>query len=1211
MHLAFYNVSLHFLWGRYERLNFMDVRKFLLIFVFLGEALGLTVVAQEYRRLMEGWEFVQGDLGGIWEGVRPVPAGAPETLPLWEKVALPHSYNATDAVHPEKNYYQGPAWYRTYLDIDNPYIDGRTILHFEGAGQKSEVYVYQEKVGEHIGGYDEWYVDITDAVARFKEDRAAQRFEGRIPILIRTDNARDLEMIPSDLSDFNIYGGLYRYVNLCYTPKLSARYLFADATLSADRKEGKISLRAQLWNPDKVSSAVVHAAIKDRSGKLIVEKRTTVSLQPSEEEQELGDLHLPKPNLWSVDDPYLYIVEVAVIQGADTAVTTQRIGFRNFEFVKSGPFKLNGARLLLRGTHRHEDHAGVGPAMTEEQIWQEMQMMKDMGVNFIRLGHYQQSRIVLEACDSLGILVWEEIPWCRGGLGGEVYQQQAKTMLTNMIQQHFNHPSIIIWGLGNENDWPGDFDEFDQQKIRTFMQELHDLSHRLDDSRKTAIRRCDFCKDIVDVYSPSIWAGWYRGVYTDYKAASRNEFEEIDHFLHVEWGGDSHAGRHSENPDDGLSEIMRSTSADERMGDASLFGGPARVSKDGDWSESYIVNLIDWHLKEQETMPWLTGTAYWPFKDFSTAIRPENPVPYMNQKGVVARDFKKKESYYVFQSYWTDSPMIHIYGHSWPVRWGDEGQERMVKVYSNSDEVELFLNGESLGKRIRNSQDFPAAGLRWMVAFKPGENKLEAIGRKGGEEVRDVLLQEYQVERWGKPARVTLDVLEQGADTLLLQAQLLDADGVRCLNARDYIHFSVAGEGELLVDLGTSDGSRRVQAYNGRALVRLVRTGNDVVVTAKADGLNTAVADLRVSGIREKIEKRLKAQVLKEAEDALLLRPLTVTSSVCPRSAGGKHDFYSEGDYWWPDPENAEGPYIRKDGLSNPDNFVDHRNLMMRLGDIVGTLVSAWKLTEDSRYLDASLKHVEAWFIDQETKMNPSLAYAQAIKGIATGRGIGIIDGIHLVEVSRALQILHDANKLPPAIFDGTKAWFSAYLDWITTHPYGVEEREAKNNHGACWLLQVTAFAQYIGDEEVLDFAAERYRSVLLPHQMADNGSFPLELERTKPYGYSLFNLDVFSGICYLLKEHDASVPTLQTGEKSLEKGIQFMVPYVQNKSVWPYGEDVMYWDNWPIAHPFLLLGASLFQQPQWFELWNSLPLDFTEQEVRRNSPIRYPLLWM
>jgi beta-galactosidase len=471
-------------------------------------------------------------------------------------------------------------------------------------------------------------------------------------------------------------------------------------------------------------------------------------------------------------------------------------------------------------------------------------LIKRMGVNFIRLGHYQQSRIVLSLCDSLGILVWEEIPWCRGGLGGLAYQAQAKRMLTNMIRQHYNHPSIIIWGLGNENDWPGDFPEFDKLKIRAFMIELNDLSHQLDPARYTAIRRCDFCKDIVDVYSPSIWAGWYRGIYTEYKEASRQEFEGVKRFLHVEWGGDSHAGRHSENPDNALAQIVRGQGADERAGDAARFGGSARVSKDGDWSETYLCNLVDWHLKEQETMPWLSGAAYWPFKDFSTPVRPDNPVPYMNQKGVVERDLTPKEAYYVFQSYWTATPMVHIYGHGWPVRWGAEGEQKMVKVYSNCAEAELFVNGKSYGVKKRNSQDFPAAGLRWSVPFATGPNELRVVARQGRQTVQDQLSFRYQTQPWGKPVKLTLEKTAEADGLTTVEAKLFDSQGVQCLDAVNWVEFSLAGAGRLLDDLGTSTGSRKVQAYNGRALIRLRAEPGKTAVAVQSPGLGTVLLPL-------------------------------------------------------------------------------------------------------------------------------------------------------------------------------------------------------------------------------------------------------------------------------------------------------------------------------------------------------------------------------
>lgn len=794
-------------------------------------------------RLNEGWEFYQNDLGSPWEAVRPGVPGSSEMVPIWTKVTLPHSFNAFDAVDPDVNYYQGPGWYRSNLDIKNPYKKGRTILHFEGSGQKTEVYVFTEKVGSHVGGYDEWSVDITHAVAKFHKSKDAERFKGKVPVLVRTDNSRDVEMIPSDLSDFNLYGGIYRYLNLVYTPATSFSFVHTDASVDENGKKGELKIKVGFLNKGNEKSGKVQLKIYSPENKLVAERSVDLS---DFSEKELFSISINKPKLWSTDNPALYTSELTLITELGSVTNVDKFGFRHFEFVKNGPFKLNGKRLLLRGTHRHEDHAGVAVAMTEEMIVQELEMMKAMGINFIRLGHYQQSRIVLEQCDRLGLLVWEEIPWCRGGLGGEKYQAQAKRMLENMIVQHRNHPSVILWGMGNENDWPNDFPEFDKDKIRAFMKELHDLSHKIDDTRLTAIRRCDFCKDIIDVYSPSIWAGWYRGIFTDYKNVSYNEMQKVNHFLHVEWGGDSHARRHNENPYETIDKIDTSgKNADERAGDASLYGGTARVSRDGDWSESYICDLIDWHLKEQETMPWLTGTAYWPFKDFSTPVRPENPVPYMNQKGVVERDFTPKESYYVFQSYWTEKPMVHIYGHTWPTRWGGADELKMMKVYSNCTEAELFLNGQSLGTKKRNSQDFPASGLRWETKFKQGKNNVKVIGKKGKERVEDEITFDYETRQFGKPAKVVAKVIESTPEYAWIEAELQDEDGVVCLNSRDYFYFDSTGDGELVKNMGTSTASSKVQAYGGRARIKLLKNNGESVVSVKSDKLKTILLPIK------------------------------------------------------------------------------------------------------------------------------------------------------------------------------------------------------------------------------------------------------------------------------------------------------------------------------------------------------------------------------
>jgi beta-galactosidase len=811
----------------------MRIYKIILIIIALLP--GRAMFAQQSTRLNTNWEFVRQDLGGIWEAVRPILIkDGPENYPLWQKVNLPHCFNARDAVDPDVNYYQGPGWYRTRLNISNPYPNGHTILHFEGAGQKTEVYVYTTKVGAHVGGYDEWFVDITQAVEDFKKTEAfTKQFKGKIPIEIRCDNSRDVESIPSQLSDFNIYGGIYRYLNLVYQPGLVIDNVFASAVLDKGYKTGIIDIKSTFYNPDKVKELNGTVKVTDASGK-VVESANYDIADIKDGKNDICKFNISNPHLWSPTDPYLYTVELT----AGTYSRKEKIGFRDFLFADNGPFYLNGKRLLLRGTHRHEDAAGVAAAMTDSMTVAEMQLIKDMGANFIRLGHYQQSRTVLNLCDSLGLLVWEEEPWCRGGLGGDVYKEQARRMMTNMINQHYNHPAIILWGLGNENDWEGDFAGFDKNKIRAFMAEQNDLAHQLDPSRKTTIRRCDFAKDIPDVYSPSIWAGWYKGAYTQYKQITETELAKVKHFIHAEWGGDSYSGRNSEKADKALANIRTNGTID-----TALFNKSAKLVS-GDWSENAVCNLFDWTLKEQETMPWLSGSAFWTFKDFSTPIRFDNPLPYMNQKGVVERDLTKKEVYFVVQSYWADKPMAHLYGHNWPVRWGDEGELKLVKAYSNCDEAELLVNGKSYGLKKRNSQDFPAAGLRWMVPYAKGKNELVIKAKKGKIALSDTITQTFQTEKWGKPAKLKLEKIADKSGTITVQATVLDSKGILCLDAVNWISFSLTGDGTLLDDLGTSHGANKLQAINGRAVISLKTNQGKSVISVRTPGIQTVFLNL-------------------------------------------------------------------------------------------------------------------------------------------------------------------------------------------------------------------------------------------------------------------------------------------------------------------------------------------------------------------------------
>jgi hypothetical protein len=360
------------------------------------------------------------------------------------------------------------------------------------------------------------------------------------------------------------------------------------------------------------------------------------------------------------------------------------------------------------------------------------------------------------------------------------------------------------------------------------------------------------------------------------------------------------------------------------------------------------------------------------------------------------------------------------------------------------------------------------------------------------------------------------------------------------------------------------------------------------------------------------VQCQLKDEILKRAEKDLSELPITVTAYQCDRSAGGKHDFYSEGDYWWPNPENPEGPYIQRDGETNPYNFVAHRHAMIRFSKLVGNLTSAYLLTKETKYIEAALVHIRAWFIDEETKMNPSLLYAQAIKGIATGRGIGIIDTIHLIEVVQSLLKMEELGLLSDEDLSGTMEWFSAYLTWMRTHPYGVAEMNALNNHGTCWVMQAAIFAKYAKDDEVLTLCIDRYKTILLPNQMGEDGSFPRELSRTKPYGYSLFNLDAMTTICRILSTEEDNLWSFTTPDgKNIQKGIEFLLPFVVDKSTWPYKSDVMYWDEWPVAQPFLFLGAFGLQNETYMEVWKSLEHFPINDEVIRNLPIRNPIIWL
>jgi hypothetical protein len=364
--------------------------------------------------------------------------------------------------------------------------------------------------------------------------------------------------------------------------------------------------------------------------------------------------------------------------------------------------------------------------------------------------------------------------------------------------------------------------------------------------------------------------------------------------------------------------------------------------------------------------------------------------------------------------------------------------------------------------------------------------------------------------------------------------------------------------------------------------------------------------------LRDEIAQVLKKQILAEAAWAMQQQPVTVTASSSPRSAGGRHDFFSQGDYFWPDPKSPDSPYVNRDGLSNPDNFTAHRKAMIRLSQVVGAMASAYKLTVDEKYVKKAMDHCRAWFVDTATRMNPSLNFSQAIINRVTGRGIGIIDTIHFMEVVQGLLVMEGARSMDKGLLDAIRQWFEQYIQWLTTSPFGMAEMKTANNHGTCYTMQLASFARFTHNQHWMDFCRERYKTVLLPAQMAEDGSFPLELKRTKPYGYSLFNLDAMATLCQLLSTKEDDLWNYETADgRSVKKGIEFLYPFVEDKHKWTYPPDVMYWKEWPVAQPFLVFGANAFGRKEWFDTWKRLDHAPENEEVIRNLPVRHPLIWL
>ena len=762
------------------------------IFYFFFSIIVPSSLAQQREKLNHDWQYLENNNPDVSSIVRAQG---------WTDVDLPHSWNAFDATDAEPGYRRDLGWYRRSADIALK-KDQRYLLYFEGANLVTKVYVNGKLAGGHVGGYLGFEVDLTDFLV-----------DGLNQLYVSVDNSVDRSIIPSQKADFFIYGGLIRDVWWCvkdniYVESVLIRTPQVDAASAATivsltfSSEAQGNVRCKLFDPNGKEVAKTSQRLKGA-------KAVEVKLPP-----------IKNPQLWSPASPNRYRLEVDYLDGSGSARdrVEESIGYRYFEFEDNGPFFLNGERLKLRGTHLHEEYAGYGAAMPDSLRLKDLKMIKEMGANFVRLAHYPQDPSVYQACDSLGLIVWDEVPWCRGGMGDQEWQSNTLRLLEEQILQNYNHPSIVFWSLGNEVYWLPDYPDGDNRdSINAFLTEMNERAHQLDPDRFTAIRKYYEGSEIVDVFSPSIWAGWYGGAYQQYESALEDARLKYQRFVHAEYGGSSHLGRHIKEPYQ--IQVRADASVEEMINQAS----EKNVAKYGDWSENYINDLFDWHLSVSESLDWFAGNLQWAFKDFGTPLRPENAIPYINQKGLVDRAGRPKDAYYVFKSYWSEEPFAYIESHTWTERQGAEGEVHPIKVYSNAHRVTLMHNGKELTTKQRDPRSFPAQGLVWNVVLTAGKNTLEAVGYgPDGERIaRDELIVTYGTTLAGNPKGVAWKEEELANGNLLITATMVDRNGRRCLALQDKVYFDIMGDGELLSAYGIMSRSSMIELANGQATIEV------------------------------------------------------------------------------------------------------------------------------------------------------------------------------------------------------------------------------------------------------------------------------------------------------------------------------------------------------------------------------------------------------
>lgn len=654
--------------------------------------------SREVTVLSAGWLFAEGE--------HPAAVGAAFDDSGWTRATLPHTFNAGESGDGE--YYRGPGWYRRAFEIASIRPDRRLFVQFDGAALVADVYLNGKGVCRHEGGHAAFRCDLTEALVR-----------GRNVLAVRVDNTPYPAVSPLG-GDFTIFGGLYRPVSLIETDAVHFDLLdhggpgvYVRAS-GIDETAATVSVEARVSNSSERPRRVpVSVAIIDAEGREVGRSSTAIKVPPGGLRSAELTMRIAAPRLWDgVRDPYLYRTVARIGEAGDEVAVP--LGIRTFGFDPERGFVLNGRLYPLRGVNlMHSARPGKGTAVTQEEIAEDFAIIREMGATGIRLVHFQHPQAAYGEADRLGLPVWTEI-----GINSAVedtpeFRANAAMQMRELIAQNYNHPSVVLWGIGNEV-------YSEEPHVARILEELHRVAKEADPARPTVYAHCCQADDhpkavVADVIGFNRYFGWY----PDQSGSTIGEWAERFHAAHP-----------------------------ERPFAVSEYGAGASIFHQED-PPGPVVPVSGWHPEQFQTLyhernwlelkdkPFLWGTFVWVAFDLASADRHEGDRRGINDKGLATYDRKvRKDAWYWYQAWWSDSPMLHITSRRFTVR---HAPAVTVKAYTNADKAMLFVNGQAVG--IRPVKD---RTVSWPVTLREGANSVEVRAVSGSEELIDKVVWSYR-----------------------------------------------------------------------------------------------------------------------------------------------------------------------------------------------------------------------------------------------------------------------------------------------------------------------------------------------------------------------------------------------------------------------------------------------------------------------------------